>query len=99
MKLQELMSFTRRAIEDFEMISEGDKIAVGLSGGKDSLSLVAALAGMRRFYPKKYELCAVTVSLGFEGMDFSGVRRYCESLGVELFIAETNISCKFIVPE
>jgi tRNA(Ile)-lysidine synthase TilS/MesJ len=92
MKLQELMSYTRRALDDFDMIQDGDKIAVGLSGGKDSLSLLAALAEMRRFYPKKYELCAVTVSMGFAGMDLTDVKRYCESIGVELSVVETNVA-------
>ena len=92
MKLQELMSYTRRALDDFDMIQDGDRIAVGLSGGKDSLSLLAALAEMRRFYPKKYELYAVTVAMGFKGMDLGLVREYCDSIGVTLSVVETNIA-------
>ncbi|MCL2702896.1 MAG: tRNA 2-thiocytidine biosynthesis TtcA family protein [Defluviitaleaceae bacterium] len=92
MNLQRLMSYTRRALDDFNMIEDGDRIAVGLSGGKDSLALLTALSEMRRFYPRKYELYAVTVSLGFKGMDFGAVQRYCDGLGVALSIVETNIA-------
>lgn len=90
MDLQHLMSFVRRAVDNYDMIQEGDRIAVGLSGGKDSLALLTALAAMRRFYPQSYELCAVTVSLGFD-MDFTPVARYCEALEVPLSIVETEI--------
>ena len=58
-----LLSYTRRAVDDYEMISDGDKIAVGVSAGKDSLTLLCALAQMRRFYPKKFEIIAITVNM------------------------------------
>lgn len=64
MNLQKLLSYTRRAIDSYEMIDNGDKIAVGISGGKDSLTLLYALAELRRFYPKKFDLIAITVNLG-----------------------------------
>jgi tRNA(Ile)-lysidine synthase TilS/MesJ len=73
------------------MIEDGDKIGVGISGGKDSLALLKSLAEMRRFYPKKYEILAITVDIGFEGMDFTPVKQYCESLGVEYLITKTDI--------
>ena len=63
-EMKRLLSFVRRAVDDYEMIDEGDRIAVGISGGKDSLTLLAALAEMRRFYPKKYEIVAITVDMG-----------------------------------
>ena len=63
MKLQKLYSYTRKAIDDFQMIKENDSIAVGISGGKDSLTLLYALAGLRRFYPVYYSLTAITVDL------------------------------------
>ena len=63
MKLQQLLSFTRKAVDEYQMIEAGDKIAVGISGGKDSLTLLYALAGLRRFYPKHFDLIAVTVDL------------------------------------
>ena len=57
-EMKRILSYTRRAVDDYEMIHEGDKIAVGISAGKDSLTLLYALAGLRRFYPKKFELVA-----------------------------------------
>ena len=56
MKLQQLMSYTRRAIDDYNMIQDGDRIAIGISGGKDSLTLLYALHGLQRYYPKKFDL-------------------------------------------
>lgn len=85
------MSYARRAVTDFDMIKDGDKIAIGLSGGKDSLSLLAALNAMRRYYPERYELAAITVSLGFQ-MDFSEIKRFCAEQGVEYHIVETDIA-------
>ena len=92
MKLQQLYSFVRRAIDDYEMIEEHDKIAVGISGGKDSLTLLYALAGMRRFYPKQYEIEAVTVDLGFDGFDLSKIKSLCEELDVHYTIVHTEIA-------
>ena len=66
MELQKLLSYTRKAVDEYRMIEEGDHIAVGISGGKDSLTLLYALHGLKRFYPKKFELSAITVDLGFE---------------------------------
>ena len=63
MKLQRLLSLTRQALDKYDLIEDGDRIAVGVSGGKDSLALLYALHHLRRFYPRKYELCAVTVDL------------------------------------
>ena len=69
--LNEFTGTVRRAVDDYGMIAEGDRIAVGVSGGKDSLLLLLALHHLQRFYPKHFELEAVTVELGFEGMDFT----------------------------
>ena len=91
MNLQKLLSYTRQAINDYNMINEGDKIAVGVSGGKDSLCLLTALAEMRRFYPYKYDIEAVTVSLGFDNQDYSGLQRFCRKLGVRYTIVNTQI--------
>lgn len=76
------------------MIDDGDKIAVGLSGGKDSSALLLALAKMRTFYPKKYSLCAITVDMGFDGgkESFENVRKWCDSLDVQLYTVETEIA-------
>jgi tRNA(Ile)-lysidine synthase TilS/MesJ len=74
------------------MIDDGDRIAVGISGGKDSLALLVTLAEMRRFYPKKFEIVAVTVDMGLEGMDFSEVAELCRRLGVKYRIEKTDIA-------
>ena len=91
MTLQQVMSKTRKAIDDYNMIEDGDRIAVGISGGKDSLTLLDALAGMRRFYPKKYELCAVTVDLGFDNLNLDKIKEMCDKLEVPYYIAKTDI--------
>ena len=90
--IKRVLSYVRRAVDDYDMIHEGDKIAVGVSAGKDSLTLLCALAELRRFYPKRFELCAVTVDMGFDGMDFSGIARLCEDLDVPYHILPTQIS-------
>ena len=91
-EMKRILSYTRRAVDDYEMIHEGDKIAVGISAGKDSLTLLYALAGLRRFYPKKFELVAITVDMGFDGMDFTPIRELCEKLDVPYIVAKTEIS-------
>ena len=80
------------AIKDYELIREGDKIAVCISGGKDSLALLSALSEMRRFYPKKYEVVAITVDMGFEGMDYSPIADFCKAKNVEYIIEKTEIA-------
>ena len=91
MKVQQLYSFARRAIDDYQMIADGDKIAVGISGGKDSLALLYALAGLRRFYPNHFELVAISVDLGYEGFDLSKIQALCDELQVEYHIVKTDI--------
>lgn len=91
MKLQKLLSLVRQAVEKYQMIGEGDRIAVGVSGGKDSLTLVYALKELSRFYPKHFSVCAISVDLGFENTDFSGIRAFCGQLGVELSVIHTQI--------
>ena len=90
--MQQMLSLVRRAVQDYNMIEEGDKIAIGISGGKDSLSMLAVLKAMQRFYPKHYELEAITVNVGFEGMDFSPVQKFCDELGVNYHIVDTDIA-------
>ena len=90
--IKRVLSFVRRALDDYGMIEDSDKIAVGVSAGKDSLTLLCAMAEIRRFYPKKFDLLAITVDMGFEGMDFSPVKSFCEELGVEYEIVPTQIS-------
>ena len=92
MKLQQVLSYVRRAVDDYDMIEEGDRIAVGISGGKDSLTLLYALHGLRRFYPKHFEIHAVTVDLGFRNLHLEGIRSLCRELDVEYTILETDIA-------
>ncbi len=79
-------------MDDYNMIEAGDKIAVGVSAGKDSLTLLCAMAELRRFYPIPFELVAVTVDMGLDGMDFSPIRKLCEELDVPYHIIPTEIS-------
>ena len=91
--MQKVLGRVRRAADDYKMIEEGDRIAVAVSGGKDSMLLLGALAAMRRFYKNKYELYAITVDLGFFGeqTDYSQITGYCESIGVEHHIKRSQI--------
>lgn len=91
MKLQQLLSLTRKAVDEYAMIEEGDRIAVGISGGKDSLTLLYALNGLRRFYPKHFEIEAVTVDLGFEGFCLDPIKKLCEEMGVRYTVVKTEI--------
>lgn len=90
--IKRVLSYVRRGVDDYNMIEEGDKIAVGVSAGKDSLTLLCAMADLRRFYPKKFELCAITIDMGFEGTDLSPIKELCEKLNVEYHIVPTQIS-------
>lgn len=92
MKLQQVLSFVRKAIDDYHMIEEGDKIAIGISGGKDSLTLLYALHGLKRFYPKKFEVHAVTVDLGFNNVKFEKIQELCDELQVPYTIVKTDIA-------
>ena len=92
--MDSLNAFTgvvRRCVDDYGMISPGDRIAVGISGGKDSLVLLASLAYLRRYYPAPFELEGITIDTGFPGMDFSGVEKMCEELGVPYTRVPTDI--------
>ena len=89
--LNRFTGLVRRCVEDYKMIEDGDRIAVGVSGGKDSVALLNALANLRGYYPKKFELFAVTVSMGFEGLDFTPIREMCNKLEVPFILRETQI--------
>lgn len=92
MRLQQVMSYVRRAIDDYNMIKAGDKIAIGISGGKDSLTLLYALNGLKRFYPEKFDIHAVTVDLGFQNLNLSAIETLCKDLNVEYTIVRTDIA-------
>ena len=89
--MQKLMGLVRRCVDDYHMIEAGDKIAVGVSGGKDSLVLLVLLAGLREYFDKPYELEAITIDMGL-GMDYSGVQALCDRLEVPYTIVETQIA-------
>ena len=91
MKLQRVLSEVRKAVDDYHMIAEGDKIAVGISGGKDSLTLLYALSSLRRFYPHPFDLVAVTVDLGFANLDLTEIKKLCEKLEVPYTVVKTQI--------
>lgn len=91
MQLQHLLSYVRRAVQDYQMIESGDKIAIGISGGKDSLILALALSHLKRFYPKSFEVIGITVSLGFDNFDLSQVKAFFEALDMPFYICETQI--------
>jgi len=92
MKLQQLMSLTRKAIDEYQMINSGDKIAVGISGGKDSLTMLYALHGLKRFYPKPFTIEAITVDLGQPGFDLSRIQELCTELEIPYTIIKTDIA-------
>ena len=84
----------RSAVQKYNMIEDGDRIAVGVSAGKDSLALLAALARFREFYPKHFEIIAVTVDMRFNDTDgdFSDIRKLCDELNVEYHVKPTNLA-------
>ena len=93
MKLQQVLSYVRRAVDDYHMIEDGDRIAVGISGGKDSLTLLYALHGLKRFYPKPFTLHAVTVDLGFHNLDLGRIEALCRNeLEIPYTIIKTDIA-------
>ena len=90
--IKRILSYTRRALDDYGMIEAGDKIAVGVSAGKDSLTLLCAMAELRRFYPIPFELIAITIDMGFEGADFLPIQKLCDELNVPYHVIPTEIS-------
>lgn len=88
---QKLLSQVRRAVDDYGMIAAGDRIAVGVSGGKDSLALLAALAGLRRFYPIPFEVLPIHLHMGFPGEKSDNIRALCDALSLPLLEVPTDI--------
>ena len=91
MKLQRLLSLIRQAVDQYEMIEEGDHIAIGISGGKDSLTLLWGLAHLQKFYPKHFSLSAITVDMGIDSMNLEPIKALCQEIQVPYEIVPTEI--------
>ena len=91
-RLQKILSKVRRAVDEYHMIENGDRIAVGVSGGKDSLTLLVALAELRRFYPKKFEVVGVSLDMGYPDVSFAGVEELCQKLNIKYVVEKTDIA-------
>lgn len=89
--MQKILGYMRRAIDDYNMIQDGDKIAVALSGGKDSISMLMGFKNLQRFYPKKFEIIAVTINPGFEFFDASFLQKLCDELEIKFIEEQTHI--------
>lgn len=89
--MKQIVSQVRRCVQDYRMIAPNDRIAVGVSGGKDSLVLLAALHKLSRFYPIPFTAEAVAVDMGTPGMDFAPVADWCSRLGIPFHRVETQI--------
>ena len=91
MDLQELLSGVRKGVDTYNLINENDKIAIGISGGKDSLSLAIALKALKRFYPLRFDLVGITVDVGFKNVDFSSISALFEALEMPYEVVKTDI--------
>lgn len=91
--MRRILSHTRAAIDDYNMINDGDKIAVGISGGKDSLMLLKALCELRRFYSAEFQVVAITLDMRFNNQDgdFSEIKKMCDDYGVEYIVKPTDL--------
>ncbi len=91
--MRKILSRTRAAVDDYKMIQDGDKIAVGVSGGKDSVMLLKALCDLKRFYPADFQIVAITLDMRFDNQDgdFSAIQKLCDEYGVEYVIQKTDL--------
>ncbi len=89
--VKRILGQVRKAVQDYDMIQEGDRVAIGVSGGKDSITLLLALNRLKDFYPKRFEVEAVTLDMGLEGMDFSPIVKLCREIGVNYTLEKTLI--------
>ena len=91
MEEKRLLSLVRKALDQYSMINENETVAIGISGGKDSLTLLYALAKLKNFYPEKFDVLAVTVDLGWKDFDTSKIKEFCDRLNVEYHVVKTDI--------
>jgi len=91
--MRKILSRTRAAVDDYKMIQDGDKIAVGVSGGKDSVMLLKALCDLKRFYPAEFQIVAITLDMRFDNKDgdFSPIQKLCDEYGIEYVIQRTDL--------
>lgn len=89
--MQKILGYMRKAIDNYNMIEDGDKIAVALSGGKDSISMLMGFKNLQRFYPKKFDIIAVTINPGFKGFDVELLKKLCEDLDVPLIVEDGHM--------
>lgn len=89
--MQKILGYMRKAIDNYNMIEDGDKIAVALSGGKDSITMLMGFKNLQKFYPKKFDIIAVNINPGFAGFDTSILQNLCNSLEIPLIIEEGHM--------
>ena len=91
--MRKILSRTRAAVDDYKMIQDGDKIAVGVSGGKDSVMLLKALCDLKRFYPADFQIVAITLDMRFDNQDgdFTPIQKLCDEYGIEYVIQKTDL--------
>lgn len=89
--MQRILSYIRKAVDDYNMIEDGDKIAVGLSGGKDSITLLMGLKALQRFYDKKFEIIAISINPGFEFFNSEFLKKTCDDIGIQYIEEESHI--------
>lgn len=90
--MQQISGYMRRAVDDFDMIAQGEKVAIALSGGKDSMLLLHAMKHLSRYHPAQFELIAIFIDLGFDNINIEAMKTECEKLQVPLVIRKTDIA-------
>ena len=90
--MKKVLGYMRRAVDEFDMIRPNDRIAVGISGGKDSMMLLYALYLSRKYWRRDFDIVAITVDMGYEGFDTQTLRQFIDSLGIEYIVEKTQIS-------
>ena len=89
--MQRMLSYIRKAVDDYNMINDEDKIAVGLSGGKDYITLLMGLKALQRFYNKKFDLIAISINPGFDFFNSDFLKNTCNQIGVPYIEEKTHI--------